>query len=1480
MDFSKSVRQSTTPRRNKDTGVVRPTTVRSAPTSFPLIQRKAECACGGGCPRCKAQTALTVNQPGDVAEIEADQIADKVMRMPDLFPSDRQLSFSFFGASTAQRNYLTYGKEEKLQRKNNKNSGDLPSSTPPIVREAINTTGQQLDPATLGFFEARFGQDFSDVQIHSGTKGAESAESLNALAYTFENHIVFNEGQYEPNTVKGKRLIAHELVHVVQQSDLSSTNVVLRKPKEDDDTKYPIDYKSATEANLVNWYDRYKFINLFVNVYYKKNKGIFPGSNPIAYANQVFELQQTLKLSFTKETVKTNGILDDLTINLTLTLAVYKKNNPSAAISISQSILDRVLHIQEKQIENPKVLHSTFGTFKQFEMVSKNKAFVVSKGDSGKHVTFLQRALLNWGYLVLEEQVTGYYGEDTESAVRTFQADAGMDSIDGNVGFGTLHLMDLKWISYASVVRTPGTVSYRQGNLSEELKIWIDGDGDQKKELQLLFRRNGERLSVKVKHADTGEIRGPFLFVASPLDLKKELMIMQTDPTEGLRHTEISLANVDKMEDVFKLLLYPPNAIGGGDYRLNNEKFQFDAIKTRPHETAKYEKETSLQGLPAITAILGPFDDHFRVYFDLTEEIKQEPPYEANLNVLGISEKNIVYKDPLKVNLTSPNRAIKVLDNTLTSLVLDLDGDEVADITLYSRVVQRSFDKPARELHNILIRFSGNALTKDEELGFGVRNGAYIIEIDRSVEGFKKYTSGLGPLHLADTKAPEDANVEIVAIDQTLIQYYLKALREDVIKGDTLAAWWETEHSLKFIMENFIGKSSYTPEEESLISKAAEAADKYQRLIQRDAGDRRTSKNIAATETSSTDVTENPYTKESVMTTIAPFVTQENKTEVKLGEDIRVKNWSKARQSGAELEDGFNQWVGDRLQEKLPGDKDIGRYVKGISAMRLGLHNLSHNANVKHLTRLKAIYYSSEQYLKTARDETPPRIDLPLYYYYDVQEEKWCIVDYIQTKNPYRSTFEGDGNVAYPPKEAFEKELNSKRHLPKGVLWYNHPDGTFNGKVDLTEPWEWSEILGWVSAGLAGLGLAGLIVFSGGAATPLAVEIIFAASAVAGVASAGLDISENAQHGTLTSTSLLLDIGAIAANLLMLGAIAGKITVGVASKAAQSSIPWAGGIAKVAAMADASYIPLTAASIGVDGFNVAILTADSLSKLNEIENGSGDEASKQKAKILLLSNLIANGGLFVLSVKGNMSALAGEKNIHLYVGRNGATVALDSQTFQFLKDFNEKVPAEFATAMYILGKDEIKFVNAFAHDMTGRGDFYQLIEDYLKNHNKYKLTKDEAFAIWGYTSKFYYADLNRMLREGVNPDLTGPMSELLSSALKKLPDYSEKYAYRGIKIAPDELAAFKAKNQVGATLEWGDFTSAGGSREASFDVKGNRNVVFEIEQKSAKDISLLADAIKFGGMEKPELLFDKSLNVTITAVAESGSKLVIKVREN
>lgn len=110
-------------------------------------------------------------------------------------------------------------RQKRLSRQRYSMSQARPTAVPPIVHEVLRSPGQPLDMATRNAVEPHFGYDFSQVRVHTDARAAESARSVDALAYATGHDVVFGGGQYAPGTSAGRRLLAHELTHVVQQSD-------------------------------------------------------------------------------------------------------------------------------------------------------------------------------------------------------------------------------------------------------------------------------------------------------------------------------------------------------------------------------------------------------------------------------------------------------------------------------------------------------------------------------------------------------------------------------------------------------------------------------------------------------------------------------------------------------------------------------------------------------------------------------------------------------------------------------------------------------------------------------------------------------------------------------------------------------------------------------------------------------------------------------------------------------------------------------------------------------------------------------------------------------------------------------------------------------------------------------------------------------------------------------------------------------------
>jgi hypothetical protein len=164
------------------------------------------------------QTKLTIGKPDDAYEQEADTVAEKVMRMQQPIVQRRSLSIS-----SIQRK-CTHCEEDdkKIQRKGGDAQNSLAENTLGNYVNSLSSGGNPLPQDVRNFYEPRFGYDFSNVKVHTDAVAAKSAQSIDALAYTTGNNIVFSNGQYSPTTDSGKRLLGHELTHVIQQTGSSS----------------------------------------------------------------------------------------------------------------------------------------------------------------------------------------------------------------------------------------------------------------------------------------------------------------------------------------------------------------------------------------------------------------------------------------------------------------------------------------------------------------------------------------------------------------------------------------------------------------------------------------------------------------------------------------------------------------------------------------------------------------------------------------------------------------------------------------------------------------------------------------------------------------------------------------------------------------------------------------------------------------------------------------------------------------------------------------------------------------------------------------------------------------------------------------------------------------------------------------------------------------------------------------------------------
>ena len=181
-----------------------------------LLQRR--CACGGSagasgeCAACLGQkhlqAKLTIGASNDPLEREADRVADQVLAAP----------------TSAEANVAP----PSIQRFTGQpdSAADVATGS---VEQTLASPGRPLDAALQQDMGRRFGHDFARVRVHADRQAAASARSVNALAYTVGQNIVFGAGQYAPTSAPGRKLLAHELTHVLQQAGTSGMPIVQKQ---------------------------------------------------------------------------------------------------------------------------------------------------------------------------------------------------------------------------------------------------------------------------------------------------------------------------------------------------------------------------------------------------------------------------------------------------------------------------------------------------------------------------------------------------------------------------------------------------------------------------------------------------------------------------------------------------------------------------------------------------------------------------------------------------------------------------------------------------------------------------------------------------------------------------------------------------------------------------------------------------------------------------------------------------------------------------------------------------------------------------------------------------------------------------------------------------------------------------------------------------------------------------------------------------
>jgi len=163
----------------------------------------------------RLQPKLAVGPPNDACERQADRVADAVMRMPE-----GRVQRACAACEEEMQRMPAGSVEDTEAVRARELPGRLPAMDTGLEAriQALRGGGRPLGESERTFFEPRFGADFGGVRLHAGGEAAELARAVSARAFTVGGHVVFGAGEYAPASAASRRLLAHELTHVVQQN--------------------------------------------------------------------------------------------------------------------------------------------------------------------------------------------------------------------------------------------------------------------------------------------------------------------------------------------------------------------------------------------------------------------------------------------------------------------------------------------------------------------------------------------------------------------------------------------------------------------------------------------------------------------------------------------------------------------------------------------------------------------------------------------------------------------------------------------------------------------------------------------------------------------------------------------------------------------------------------------------------------------------------------------------------------------------------------------------------------------------------------------------------------------------------------------------------------------------------------------------------------------------------------------------------------
>lgn len=559
------------------------------------------------------------------------------------------------------------------------------------------------------------------------------------------------------------------------------------------------------------------------------------------------------------------------------------------------------------------------------------------------------------------------------------------------------------------------------------------------------------------------------------------------------------------------------------------------------------------------------------------------------------------------------------------------------------------------------------------EAGYGVRTARSLEEgkYGAAVESYQKLRNGvgrwIGSKFAADPKfgpsSPEAARMahlsnlseklqemegvqrQMRALDAALDVQVALAGQRGLVDERTVGAW----NQLRDDMVVITAQTASGKADQGVLDRALEDARTIDWWLELETGDRTVAARFGRT---------NPFTGEKeIIAGADQWLVQVQTHGRVLRAHLQAGDYGQASEAYRGLRNGVVKWITQKTED---------RYGKGSAELAAVSGPQKAREARRDVVRIPATFIADESYEKMPDKGSYKQKDfgkyrqVPLQLFVWADGDEWQIRDLHNPQHVWEARVDYNGE-AQPPEELFKK-LDHKRHLPKGTIRYELPDGSGN-RVRCEAEKEWYE---WVADIALVLAAVGLILVTLGAATPLVVgayaTAAFAASAVFGTVASIGELADGLDHGFADTTMIMLNVLDIVGNIMSLGAMGGgKLAMGAARAAtaakAGTGAAWTGAWSWMARAGSLSYRTLTGISIATGGAQLLVMTGDLERQLDEVDKTIKDPHDRRQAKALLIAQFAVTGGMVLLSIKGDLPDLRTGAPSIVLDRVNGVTIA-------------------------------------------------------------------------------------------------------------------------------------------------------------------------------------------------------------------------------